>query len=317
MTTMTIDTNRLLTAYNRDVQRFMMNGHTCTSAKKRRLLDTIEQAVLQAGKSFDRLFPAKTKRQAVLDEIVFLLSASGICKVSAGTLADKTGASPRTVASAVKNIKETGQILVGGLADGKNKYIFVLKSHENFPVIMKEVFFIDDAQQNAQQIAYQENPETLGAVSPEGEKSVSNHLNEFNSKQEKTNIQQMVEDDLNNLKETPVEMRQKLEKYTQNKYQLMLFDEIQAFPFPEPVKNAAGILALRAGMDCDQKQVLKSMKILNKIGLNLIDGVEIRSIPAIFSAALANQQPKELEPVIKPARRTPKVAFYDWLTDRS
>jgi hypothetical protein len=132
-----------LTAYNQDVQRYLQGGKS-TRIRKATIIDIIQESVLATGKSFDRLFPNKSKRKAVMDEIIFYLSGSGICKVAAETLAKNTETSVRTVYDAVKNLKETGEILVGGLADGKNKYIFVLKSHPNFKEILREVFFIEE-----------------------------------------------------------------------------------------------------------------------------------------------------------------------------
>ncbi|PEQ44395.1 cytosolic protein, partial [Bacillus cereus] len=100
----------------------------------------------------------------------------------------------RTVNSAVRALKATGEIVVGGLADGKNKYVFVLKMHPNFTTIMKEVFYIDTeqiAELNAEQVAEQENAETVEAVSLDDEKTISNYNNSINSfhslKQEKNN----------------------------------------------------------------------------------------------------------------------------------
>ena len=57
----------------------------------------------------------------------------------------------------VRALKQTGEILVAGLADGKNKYVFVLKTHPNF-TIMKEVFYINAnqiAERTAEQVAEQ------------------------------------------------------------------------------------------------------------------------------------------------------------------
>ena len=87
-----------------------------------------------------------------------LLSGNGICKISAETLADKANCSVRTVTDTVRALKQTGEILVAGLADGKNKYVFVLKTHPNFTTILKEVFYINAyqiAERTAEQVAEQ------------------------------------------------------------------------------------------------------------------------------------------------------------------
>lgn len=277
-----------LTAYNRDVQRFLMGGRANT-IRKVTILEMIEQAVIKAGKSFERLFPAKSKRQAVLDEVIYYLSGTGICKVSAATLAEKTGASIRTVSAAVKNMKETGEIIVAGLADGKNKYVFVLKSHPNFERIMKEVFFLDDAEQNAGQIAEQENSKTVETVRTKGQNSSSNHNSFINTKQEKDIIQQSIENDIKVHKNNSVKTREKLKSYGANTYQISLFDKIMAFPFPQEIKDVAGIIALRVGMDCNEQLIVKSLQILTKIALNIRTGVTIDSIPAVFAAEIKNK----------------------------
>lgn len=309
-----------LTAYNKDVQRYMMHGNKggSSTVRKTTILGTIEEAVINAGGSFEKLFPVKSKRQAILDEITYYLSGTGICKVSAAKLAEKVGASVRTVSAAVKSIKETGQILVAGLADGKNKYVFVLKSHPNFKNIMKEVFFIDNAEQIAGQIAEQKNSEPVGTVSVECEKTSSNHNNFINSLQEKDIIKQSVENDLQNSKENTAEARVKLQTYTSNEYQIMLFDEIMSFPFPKAIKDVAGILALRVGMDCDAKKVRKSLQLLNKMAVNMMDGVEIRNVAAVFSEGMNSKKSvfSERVAVIEP-KRTNKVPFYNWLEERS
>lgn len=310
------ETMNKFTAYNQDVQRYMMNGG-CNTIRKTTILETIEQAVIMAGASFEKLFPAKSKRQAVLDEVIYYLSGSGICKVAASTLAEKVGASVRTVSAAVKSMKETGEIIVAGLADGKNKYVFVLKSHPNFKNIMKEVFFVDYAEQIAEQIAEQDFSGTVGAVSVEGQKTDPNYSSSFNSLQERDIIQQSIEIDVQDSVKNTAEARQKLQGYAANEHQLMLFDQIQEFPFPQEIKDAAGVLSLRVGMDCDAKRMLKALKLLNKMSINMVDGVEIRHIAAVFSTEMQKRDSEKLEvPAEKPEKRKP-VAFYNWLTDRS
>ncbi|MCQ6307705.1 cytosolic protein, partial [Bacillus cereus] len=76
------------------------------------------------------------------------------------------------------------EIVVAGLADGKNKYVFVLKMHSNFTTIMKEIFYINTeqiAELNAGQVAEQKNDETLETVRIETEKTSSNYNNSINS----------------------------------------------------------------------------------------------------------------------------------------
>ena len=183
-----------LTAYNADVQKYMQQNRLSTQ-KKYEIIDAIRQHIDDTNQSFESLFPSQSKRKGVMDHIIYMLSGNGICKISAETLADKANCSIRTVTDTVRALKQTGEILVAGLADGKNKYVFVLKTHPNFTTIMKEVFYINAnqiAERTAEQVAEQKNPETVEAVGLKDEKTSSNYTNSissFNSlKQEKIMI---------------------------------------------------------------------------------------------------------------------------------
>ncbi|MED1305685.1 HTH domain-containing protein, partial [Bacillus pacificus] len=164
------------------------------SQKKNEIIEAIRQRINANNQSFERLFPARSKRKDVMDHIIYLLSGNGICKISAETLASKADCSVRTVNTTVRALKQTGEVVIAGLADGKNKYVFILKMHSNFTTIMKEVFYIDTeqiAELNAEQVAEQKNTKTIEAVGLETEKTSSNYnnpINSFNSlKQEKNN----------------------------------------------------------------------------------------------------------------------------------
>jgi hypothetical protein len=135
-----------LTACNKDVQVYM-DRTDLPLVTKDAILESFAQSVLASGQSFERLFPSKKKQRAALDQIAYLIShGNGICKVESKTLAKakKVKCSVETVLEAVKKIKKFDEILVAGLADCNNKYIFVFKSHPNFQDILKRVFFIDE-----------------------------------------------------------------------------------------------------------------------------------------------------------------------------
>ncbi|EJR01689.1 hypothetical protein II5_04486 [Bacillus cereus MSX-A1] len=167
-----------LTAYNADIQKYMQQNRLSTK-KKNEIINAIRNRINDTNQSFENLFPTRSKRKDVMDHIIYMLSGNGICKISAETLTRKADCSVRTITATVRALKQTGEILVAGLADGKNKYVFVLKTHPNFTTIMKKVFYID-AEQNANQIAEQKNHESLEAVSLEGEKTNSNYNNPIN-----------------------------------------------------------------------------------------------------------------------------------------
>lgn len=319
-----------LTAYNMDVQRFIMGNGQSTTAKKTTILEAIETAVIATGKSFEKLFPAKTKRRQVMDDILFMVSGSGICKVGAKKLAERNNCSVRTVGTAVKHLEETGEILVAKLADGNNKYIFIYKKHPNFIQILKEVFYLDEAQisdviseGSSEHISELKNSESIGAVSVESEKSTSNYNNLNNLKQEKNIIKHTIERDLKMTVKDRAIMRQKLEnEYAANEFQLRFYDEIQSFPFPAAIQDQAGILSLRLGLNgcADRQGVIRGIQVLSNMAKNMMAGVEIDNVVAVFSKGLesgiglvkADKQHKQAPE--KPTK--PPVQFYNWLEER-
>jgi Mn-dependent DtxR family transcriptional regulator len=296
---------KVLTAYNQDVQKFLIGR--CTTKKKDNILDAIEKTVFEAGKSFSKLFPPSTKRKQVMDKILFLLSGSGICKVSAKTLAETIGCSIRTVSDAVKNLKETGEVLVGGLADGENKYVFVYKQHQNFQQILKEVFFIDElpveeiqdhvekeeiAEPIAEQVAELSNTETFDTVSTNTEKASSNYNNFFKSfnslKQEKNNYIESITDEIESeLKEASSDKKKELERintYYVNEYQEMLYHTIKAGEYHPAIKENASILGLRVGSNATRNMFTCALQSVIKIHKFLLSGGTISdSVPALFS----------------------------------
>jgi len=305
--TITAEKTLRLTAYNKDVQRFVMHGGSCSTVKKRTILEAIEESVINAGISFEQLFPAKTKRQQVLDYIIFLLSGSGICKVESKTIAEKVGCTVRTVSNTVKNIKETKEVLVCGLADGKNKYVFVLKSHPNFKCILKEVFFLDNAEQMTEQISEQRNRESVGTVSVVTEKLSSNHNNLFISKQEKDIIRDSIE--------TEVKVSKDYQQYFTSDMQNQLYHLILSSPFPKVIMDNAGIFVLRAG-NIDKKGFLKAYQVVTKMANYIKDGMDIKSLPAVFESELKTYK----KPIVSnaPENNTDKkkIPFYNWLEIR-
>src|SRR5699024_1902940 len=106
--------------------------------------------------------------------VVYMASVGGICKIQSDKLAEKAGAKVRTVKDAVKNIKQLGCFVVGGMADGHNKYVFVYKRHPNYREILANVFFVDEnevtAPLTAHHIAQRENVKGTDMTGLEDEK---------------------------------------------------------------------------------------------------------------------------------------------------
>ncbi|MBK5446080.1 cytosolic protein [Peribacillus sp. TH24] len=304
---------KLYTAYNKDVQKYM-TGNELSSSRKSVIIEKIEKMVVAAGESFERLFPVRSKRKDVMDHVIYLLSGNGICKIAATTLADKADCSVRTVNTAVNALKKTGEVLVAGLADGKNKYVFVLKSHENFQAILKDVFYINSEQITehfAGQVAEQKNVESLGTVGVEGEKTSSNNINSFNSlitKQEKDIIKDSIECELKSEENGPTQ-------YYVNPFQEILYDTIKNHSYHAEIKKNASVLGLRLGSNATKAYLNLSLQAVTKIDRFLYRGGTVdESIPAMFTKMYQDL----IKYAAKPAVKTANVASYpliNWLDE--
>ncbi|MED1300184.1 cytosolic protein [[Bacillus thuringiensis] serovar konkukian] len=331
---------KTITAYNKDVQKYMQVNKLC-SQKKNEIIETIRKRVNDNTQSFESLFPAQSKRKDVMDHIVFMLSGNGICKISAETLASKAECSVRTVNTAVRSLKTTGEIVVAGLADGKNKYVFVLKMHPNFPAIMKEVFYIDTeqiaelnaeqiAELNAEQVAEQKNAEIVEAVGLETEKTSSNYnnsINSFNSlKQEKNNDRVSITESIENeLKEAQNDAQKEFERvhtYYVNEFQEMMYHTIKSGTYHSTLKTNASIIGLRVGSNCDKGLFHLAFNALSKIDKFLKNnGTLTDSVQALFSKVyndnikVSKASKKANTSHSEASKPHTKVPFYNWLEE--
>ncbi|OUC03770.1 cytosolic protein [Bacillus thuringiensis serovar medellin] len=317
-----------LTAYNADIQKYMQQSQLSTQ-KKNEIINAIRNRINDTNQSFESLFPSRSKRKDVMDHIIYMLSGNGICKISAETLAGKANCSVRTVTTTVRALKQTGEILVAGLADGKNKYVFVLKTHSNFTTIMKEVFYID-AELNANQVAEQKNHETLEIVRLEAEKTNSNYNNSINSfsslKQEKNNDKvSLMESIENELKEAQNDVKKEFERihvYYVNEYQEMMYHTIKAGTYHPILKTNASIIGLRVGSNCDKGLFLLAFNALVKINRFLKNGGTLTdSVQALFTKIYSDNI--RLSKLHKKANtgssdvhnKKTSFVFYNWLED--
>lgn len=273
-----MEATSLLTATNQDIQKYIEKGNTNV---KKSIINNLKDASYSARKSFYKLFPLNTKRYKVMDEIVFMLSVGGICKVSADTLSKNTDTSIRTVKSAVKALKETRQIIVAGLSDGKNKYVFVNKYHADYQEILRNVFYIDKLEENeeiaphiAQQVALQVNAGTVVTQGIEGGFSTPNSNNLINFKQEKDIIRDSIESE--------AKQSERIEEYCTNPYQKMLYDYINDNDYHAGIKENASVIALRAGSNCNEQMFKKACVAVNKVDKFLYFGGLVESVPALF-----------------------------------
>ncbi|QWI73074.1 cytosolic protein (plasmid) [Bacillus mycoides] len=320
-----------VTAYNADVQKYMQLNKLC-SQKKNEIIEAIKSRVNDNHQSFESLFPTRSQRKDVMDHIVYMISGNGICKISAETLAYKSDCSIRTVNAAVRALKETGVVVVAGLADGKNKYVFVLKTHPNFTAIMKEVFYID-TEQIAELNAEQKNVETFEAVWLEGEKMSSNYnnsinsINSFNSlKQEKDNdIVSLTESIENELEESQNDIQKEFERvhtYYVNEFQEMMYHTIKAGTYHHTLKTNASIIGLRLGSNCDNGLFCLALNALGKIDRFLKNnGTLTDSIQALFTKVYTtniklSRMPKKVNTSSSDVHNKEKsIIFYNWLED--
>ncbi|PEN99919.1 cytosolic protein [Bacillus cereus] len=317
-----------LTAYNADVQKYMQQNRLSTQ-KKYEIIDAIRKRIDDTNQNFENLFPSRSKRKDVMDHIIYLLSGNGICKISAETLADKADCSVRTVNAAVRALKQTGEILVAGLADGKNKYVFVLKTHPNFTIIMEEVFYVD-AEQIAGQVAEQKNHEPLETVRLENEKTSSNYTNSINSlntlKQEKNNDKvSLIESIENEFEEAQNDIQKEFERvhtYFVNEYQEMIYHTIKAGTYHPTLKANASIIGLRVGSNCDNRLFCLAFNALSKVDRFLKNnGALTKSVQALFTRVYSNniklsKIPKKTSTNHSDATKPPaKVIWYNWLEE--
>ncbi|OUC03763.1 cytosolic protein [Bacillus thuringiensis serovar medellin] len=317
-----------LTAYNADIQKYMQQSQLSTQ-KKNEIINAIRNRINDTNQSFESLFPSRSKRKDVMDHIIYMLSGNGICKISAETLAGKANCSVRTVTTTVRALKQTGEILVAGLADGKNKYVFVLKTHSNFTTIMKEVFYID-AELNANQVAEQKNHETLETVRLETEKTNSNYnnsINSFNSlKQEKNNDKvSLMESIENELKEAQNDVKKEFERvhtYYVNEFQEMMYHTIKSGTYHNILKTNASIIGLRVGSNCDKNLFCLALNALSKVDRFLkYNGTLTDTVQALFSKIYSDNikiskiQKKASASNSDVSKPHTKLFFYNWLEE--
>lgn len=313
-------TEVFFTAYNRDVQQYIRKGGRSTTSKKKRILDSLIVSTALMGKSFERMFPNRSKRKEVMDEILFLASGSGICKVESKTLAKKVGCSVRTVFDAVKSLKETGEVMVAGLADGKNKYIFVLRSHQNFKEILREVFYVEDAEQTSQHIAEQKNSETVEAVRETDDIRHANGFNSFITKHEvNMYIGAMIENELEKCSKDEVQEWEYVREYYVSEAQKVVYEYIRAekTDLHSSIKDKALVIGLRVGGNSDKQSALKAVQAIIQLDQFIKRGGVIKeTIPALFTKVYQGKLNLDKEPIKSQQTNRRSMPLIDWLNTK-
>lgn len=323
----------ILTCFNEDLQRF--NGRMKFSKKrKQEIIDSLESKTHEMGKSFRKLFTPKKRR--VLDEIVYLLTGSGICTIGADKLMQKCDIRSRTtIVEAVKALKETGDVLVCQLANNHaGRYVFVLKSHPNFEEIMEQVFHVKltdastiNEHQNEHQNEHLQSSEVVDTVSTTSLNESSIYSISFNLlnllKQDLIhNIADTIDNEFLNCKDSEQE-KKRIDEYLTNR-QKAVYERIKnTEEFNPVIKKNASLIALRVSKEYSTGAVFRS---LLKMNVKLSHGEHIESIPAYFVECCNNlvkngidKNKPEIEYQLGTdmVRKKPAPQFYNWLEDRN
>jgi len=309
----------LLTTTNKRAQFYYnYSGGLHSRQAKEKRLELLEDSLNKQGLFADELFPMKQGK--MLDKIIYDTTANGICKIGSTKLAEYANASTSTVTNFNRNLKITGQFIIGRLRNSRTncgKLVYVDKLHTNFSEIMRDVFLLN-AEQITELIAKQDFSESVGTVSIEPNKSTSNIINSFNSKQASNiyinesykAIQEEIEKESTNTKEC-------LQLYTSNPYQVALYEFLDSLPLPLPLESNKVVLALRIGSDADILVFNKAKTLIVEMADRINAGYKYERVVAAFTGgllkALSYPSPGEKSDT-KSNRSVP--AFYDWLTIR-
>lgn len=324
-----------LTANNERVQTYMNSFFPLTKSEKKKIkeqrLKAISEALQQTGQFFSEIFPSKQKQ--VLDEILYLTAQSGIWKIGAESLSQRTGVSIRTVGSVIKKLKQGHDIFVAYIKR-TNKYIFVDCRHENFIDIMDFVFNIN-ADTLADTFAERQNAESVDTKGLKGEKSTSNYNSSFillnmvniinniynnapllrELKEQKPKEQKPKEHDV----KTIVEQQEVVKQYAANEYQMKLFQVFAAMDVvPTVIKNDLYKCVLRLPDLESEKEYNTAKNVLWRMCVNIADHATSihSSVASMFRTAFESELEKEkhieekMNPIVK------KVPFYNWLEER-
>lgn len=141
-----ITTMKMMTTTNQRVQFYLTHsdGKASKHAKIKRM-QQIEHDLEQHNLFIDELFSRKKIR--VLDEIVYLCTVCGVCKIGADKLAANAGTSIRTANSTIQIFKayKTIGIFVGYLKES-HKYVFIDLRHPDAKELLANLFSLSDTQ---------------------------------------------------------------------------------------------------------------------------------------------------------------------------
>lgn len=319
---------KTLTASNERIQAYLQCSIApSTSAKKKRFAK-FEEVLKSTGNFLTELFP--NKQSDVLDEILFLTSGCGICKIGADRLADRANVSIRTVSTVVSKLKNTDQYIIARINSNRaGKYIFVDKLHKNFKEIMNVVFNVD-AKQFAYQVASLSPAQNVDTAGENGEKSDSNQFNQDpktcslynNSDSDKNEVVQGIQQEIEN---EPVinldDQKERLNEYATNQIQHLVFDTMRLFTLHQDIENNLYKIALRVGSNATMKEFAVAKDVIFELNLQLIQATTVvkESVTALFTdmynAALTSCEPAK-KVIEQPRTVSDNFVFYNWLDER-
>jgi len=105
-------------------------------------LSVLKEALVGKDMMMDEVFTPKQRK--VVEYIFYLTSGVGLAIIGKDDLAKNCEVSTRTVLSAVKSLKQHGDVLLARMLSPTTGrlgiYIFIDKKHKNYEEILREVF---------------------------------------------------------------------------------------------------------------------------------------------------------------------------------
>lgn len=325
-----------MTVYNQPVQVFMeKNKDKNYRSIKYTMLRTFKEILVSIGKLYEKCFPRVKSK--IVECIFFLTSGAGIWKISAEAIAKKLECSISSVYNTVNELKKTGVFVIARLANnGAGKYVFVNKLHYNFKKIMQEVFNLSEEEIDETIVVKKE--ETLEDCKNKGQQSSEKpghargesryfapYLFESLLKQEKICISDIKDPKLKEVQDRPKsfeEQKEALMTFGADTQQMLLFETIHSWPYPQSIKDQGYKLVLRADSDLSTEAFHRAKDAVHEVAMRITDEVmDVKSVPGLFQSIFNNslvqnlQQKNSCQKFIQKSRK--RLPFYNWLIERA
>lgn len=327
-----------MTVYNQPVQKFMeTNRDKEYKSIKYKMLSKFKEILESFGKLYEQCFPRVKSK--IVKYIFFLTSGAGIWKISAEAIAKKIGCSISSVYNTVNELKKTGLFVIARLANnGAGRYVFVNKLHYNFEKIMKEVFNLSD--EEIDEMSIKKEVETVEDCKNEGHfKGQQSSVNSCNArggrryfgpylfesllKQEKISIPDSKGATSKKVNERPKsveEQKDTLLAFGADSQQMMLFEIIHSWPYPQSIKDQGYKLVLRAGSDLSAEAFHVAKDAIHEVAMRITDEVmDVRTVTGLFESIFNNlllqnsQEKNSYQKFVQKSRK--RLPFYNWLIE--